>query len=104
MGGYRGPFSGKPGVQVGQGLELRLDPKVDLADRSLSLARLLPLVGELRQVPPAVVGRETVEPAGAAGTAALLSGKVTVPAGANVLVMLSGGNIGAGAMGRLLGS
>ena len=42
-----------------------------------------------------------VEPAGAAAVAALLSGKVTVPAGANVLCMLSGGNIGLDALAHL---
>jgi len=34
-----------------------------------------------------------VEPAGAAGVAALLSGRVTFPAGARVAVVLSGGNV-----------
>ncbi|MCB0009317.1 MAG: pyridoxal-phosphate dependent enzyme [Anaerolineales bacterium] len=43
-----------------------------------------------------------VEPAGAAGTAALLSGKIKVPAGAKVCCFLSGGNIGATALARLM--
>jgi threonine dehydratase len=43
-----------------------------------------------------------VEPAGAAGVAALLSGAISLPGGARVVVIASGGNVDAATMARLL--
>jgi threonine dehydratase len=44
----------------------------------------------------------TVEPAGAAGLAALLAGKVSPPAGGAVVCVISGGNVGLDVLKRLL--
>lgn len=44
----------------------------------------------------------TAEPAGAAGLAALLAGKVSPPAGCTVVCIISGGNIGLDVLKRLL--
>src|SRR5215472_16395344 len=44
----------------------------------------------------------TAEPAGAAGLAALLAGKVSLPAGCAVVCVISGGNVGLDVLKRLL--
>jgi threonine dehydratase len=46
--------------------------------------------------------RLVVEGAGAAGVAALVSGAVTPPEGARVVVVVSGGNVDAGAMEKII--
>jgi threonine dehydratase len=46
--------------------------------------------------------KQLVEPAGAAGLAALLSGAAQVAPGAPVVVVLSGGNVDAGRLAKLL--
>lgn len=48
--------------------------------------------------------KQVVEPSGAVGVAALLTGRVSVPPGARVGVVLSGGNVGAARFASLVGS
>jgi threonine dehydratase len=87
--GLNGPFAGTWNIAAVQ----RFVEDIVLIDEATILAGLRFALERTKQV---------LEPAGAAGLAALLTGRIPVREGERVCVILSGGNVDVGRLGQLL--